>query len=528
MKILNKAFHILLALALMLILTVPAFAVSDYIITVSNTPSTTGVWINNQTYSSYRIFNVTYNTEGTAYSYTVGSDCLNVSYDPDGSGNTYGSLSGSDVINWLSSSASTDDVRSFADYVYTTYINKTPAPNAAGTATATSETAAIDVGTPGYYLVYGTGSNGNATVTASVSLTTTDPTAVVEPKLSAPTLTKQIQHNEKENAADNGWGNVADNQIGDTVNYRTITTVPDTNNYDTYTYVIHDTMDDGLTFNNNVSIAVSSDTDPSNNNALSTNYYTVDASPTDGHTFDVTVNILAAISAGALNSGDTLTTSYTATLNRNAKVYSDGYNENTAYLTYSNNPYDEETGESPHVTVYDWTFTMGVNKVDGQGNSLTGAEFILNKDSSSTSEPIVLIYNDVDQSYTVAPAGSEGTTNIISAGSIIIKGLDDATTYYLHETQAPAGYNVLPGPVSFTISADYETAGNTLGSGSPSVVVGTNPSSATLSTNVENLTGNELPTTGGMGTRMLYAIGGTLTTGAGIVLVTRKRVKNEK
>lgn len=57
-------------------------------------------------------------------------------------------------------------------------------------------------------------------------------------------MDKQIKHNETSN-----WGVVGDNQIGDTVEFRTITTVPDTEGYTTYNYVIHDTMSIGLTSN---------------------------------------------------------------------------------------------------------------------------------------------------------------------------------------------------------------------------------------------------------------------------------------
>ena len=62
------------------------------------------------------------------------------------------------------------------------------------------------------------------------------------PKGDKPTLNKQIKHNE------NGeWGVVGDNQIGDTVEFRTITKVPNTSGYTKYDYIIHDTMSAGLT-----------------------------------------------------------------------------------------------------------------------------------------------------------------------------------------------------------------------------------------------------------------------------------------
>lgn len=434
-------------------------------------------------------------------------------------------MSGSDLITWLSSQASnSSNLQDFADYVYTHYINVSPAPSASGSAVASDEKATINLNTagPGYYLVYGTGDNGTTKVVASVSLTTTDPTADVEPKLSVPTLTKEIQHNELATPPSNGWGNVGDNQIGDTVNYRTFTSVPDTNNYTSYTYEIHDTMSDGLTFNSDSLVVY---TDANKSNTLAASNYTVSS---NAHSFTITfTNIISTISTNSLTSADKFYVYYDATLNENAKVYTEGHNDNTAYLVYSNNPYDGGTGESPHVTVYDWTFTMGVNKTDKDSKPLLGAEFILNTDEDSTGSPIALI-NNGNSTYTVVPSGTDGAVTTISAGNITIKGLDDSITYYLHETKAPVGYNLLTAPVSFVITAGYETAGNTLLSGSTTVTVGSNPASATLSTNVMNYTGNQLPSTGGMGTTAFYAVGGTLAAGAGIMLIARKRVKNEK
>ena len=45
---------------------------------------------------------------------------------------------------------------------------------------------------------------------------------------------------------------------------------------------------------------------------------------------------------------------------------------------------------------------------------------------------------------------------------------------------------------------------------------------------VENNKGTELPSTGGMGTILFYTVGGIMVVGAGVVLVTKKRSKNEQ
>lgn len=527
MKPLRRAFNLLLAVALMLALTIPAFAATgsptdtDCSITIQN--DNTNVSINGKTYDAYKIFSLSYNTgvDPKLYAYSVDDTCLSV---------TYNGKTGSALIESLTP----DNVRDFADYVYNTYIKDQTifSPIKTTSDPASGEVATINGLTPGYYLVYGTakGADGTTDVVASVSLTTADPTATVKPKLSVPTLDKQIQHNELATEPDKGWGNVGDNQIGDTVNYRTITSVPDTNNYTSYTYVIHDTMTSGLTFNpDSVVVRIGE-----NGTQLTkgTNYTvgTVGDGAADGDTFTVTFNdIKTIISSNNLTTSDHFYVTYDATLNKDAILYDAGHNDNTAYLEYSNNPYDNTGhGKTPPVTVYDWTFTMGVNKTDGK-NTLSGAEFVLSKSETLTKDgsgnitnAIALIYNDSDKSYTIAPAGTTGTTTI-SAGSITIKGLDDSITYYLHETKAPDGYNLLTKPVEIKISASYNTPGSDL---SDLLLNGAKVDK--LSTEVVNKTGSQLPGTGGMGTTAFYAVGGTLAAGAGIMLIARKRVKNEK
>lgn len=342
------------------------------------------------------------------------------------------------------------------------------------------------------------------------------------PKGDKPTLDKEIKHNES-----GEWGVVGDNQVGDTVEFRTITTVPDTSGYTSYDYVINDTMSDGLTSNvkgdADVTIKVNDKT------TLDSSYYTVTA---NGNTFSITVDILKAVEDGVLKKGDKLYSYYTATLNKDALVYDQGKQSNTANLEYSNNPNDTTNkGKTPDKTVYDWTFKMGVNKVNKDGESLNGAEFVLSKNGKLTEEQIEnntelikLIKND-DGTYTVAPEDYDGdTTYTITAGNVTIKGLDDATDYYLYETKAPEKYNKLTDPVHFKISATYNEAGDK--TTSVTVKVGDNDESTTLQTDVVNESGSTLPSTGGIGTTIFYVIGGILMVGAAVLLITKRRAEN--
>ena len=96
------------------------------------------------------------------------------------------------------------------------------------------------------------------------------------------------------------------------------------------------------------------------------------------------------------------------------------------------------------------------------------------------------------------------TTTVIVAGSATINGLNDEQ-YTLVEDKAPTGYNKLDEGKTIT------------------------PSEATSATGVdiqiENNKGTTLPSTGGTGMTIFYIIGAALVIGAGVVLVTRRRMK---
>ena len=102
-------------------------------------------------------------------------------------------------------------------------------------------------------------------------------------------------------------------------------------------------------------------------------------------------------------------------------------------------------------------------------------------------------------------------------GKFAVSGLD-ADTYYLEETEAPAGYNKLKDPVEFVITA---TVDGTTNVGTATVSYGTD---STGTVKVENKTGAELPSTGGIGTTIFYVLGSILVLGAGVVLVVKKRM----
>lgn len=60
----------------------------------------------------------------------------------------------------------------------------------------------------------------------------------------------------------------------------------------------------------------------------------------------------------------------------------------------------------------------------------------------------------------------------------------------------------------------------------PTVTIGNGEPSTTLSTDVVNQSGAELPSTGGMGTTLFYVLGGVLVLAAVVLLITKKRMSD--
>ena len=515
MKAMKKLASLLLALVMALALAVPAFAAGEtYSITIANAAA-------GHTYEAYQIF------AGDLSTNADGKKVLSNIVWGNGVSDAGKTVLG-DAVAKAESIKTEADAKAFAKEV-AQYLTK-----------ATESTAQTDGKyvisnlAAGYYLVKDQDNSlkdQDDFYTAYIMKVVDNVDAA--PKGDKPTLDKEIKHNDGET-----WGVVGDNQIGDTVNFRTVSTVPDTSNYISYTYIIHDTMSDGLT--SNVKSAADVTIKVKDTDVLSTDYYTVSA--TD-NTFTVTIDIIKAVADGKMVKGDELYTYYTGVLNSSAAVKS-ANNTNEAKLEYSNNPNNsEDTATTPPSKVYDWTFQMEIKKVDKDGNALTGAKFVLSKKGDlnvadlkcgedgvpTVTTDLIGLVKDEDGVYRVAMTGESDVVYVIEAGAVTIKGLDDATDYYLYETKAPVGYNQLKAPVKFTITAAYNEDSSELADGSPTVKVDNGDASTNLSANIVNKAGSTLPSTGGIGTTIFYVVGSVLVIGAAVVLITRKRMgKSDK
>ena len=132
---------------------------------------------------------------------------------------------------------------------------------------------------------------------------------------------------------------------------------------------------------------------------------------------------------------------------------------------------------------------------------------------------------------------AEGLTNQITtpdSGVIVVKGVKTGS-YTITEVTAPAGYNKLTAPVTVEAVKTGETSthttvyldkdGNKVNESAKvfEVKVDIDTIAATAVV-VVNKAGTELPSTGGMGTTVFYVLGAVLVVGAGVLLVTKKRM----
>ncbi len=136
-----------------------------------------------------------------------------------------------------------------------------------------------------------------------------------------------------------------------------------------------------------------------------------------------------------------------------------------------------------------------------------------------------------ETSYVDAVVSIELTTD--EYGKISFKDLG-AGTYTLTETVTPEGFNTLE-PITITIGfkgPDEVSTGDekcewTMTAEGLDITQNEDSSGNKLgifSTNIVNKSGSLLPSTGGIGTTIFYVVGGILVIGAGILLVTKKRM----
>ena len=360
----------------------------------------------------------------------------------------------------------------------------------AAAAGATTSTVAFSDLPLGYYLV-------DSSAGALCSLNTTATEATIQEKNGVPSVEKKVQED-----STNEWGESNTVDIGQTVNFQTtITAQPGAQNY-----VLHDKMDEGLTFTDD-SVAVKFKTSETERELTENTEYTLTTSRlTDGCTFEIAFN---QAFCNTLAENDKIIVTYSATLNEKAVIAGEG-NKNTTKLTYG------DSSETTSSTTTTKTFELPVLKYTMKNNTetpLAGATFTLSKKNDGTE--LIKLVSGENNTYRVATTSETGTVTAVTttaSGEFTIQGLD-ADTYYLTETKQPDGYNKLSAPITVVIDEN----GNITVNGQKSSVT---------EVKVLNNTGTILPTTGGNGTSLIYFLGAVLALVSGVVLITKQRMKN--
>ena len=470
-KTFKKLFAALLAAALVLAMAVPAFAVTNATkgsITIDGT-------VSGETYTIYRMFKLdSYNAESNTYSYTVESDWEG--FFKTGAGGNYITLDGQNHPTWTAADENdSTTVAAFAKAALAWAADK----KISGTKeTATGDTVTFsDLGL-GYYLV-------DSSLGALCGLNTTTPNVTIEEKNGQPTIEKKVKSHY------DGWAEENTAKIGDTVEFKIVVHVE----AGAQSYKVADTMSEGLSFNSG-SLKVTYKDTP----ATANSDYTLEPGK-NGTTFTLTFKD----SYVADKVGEAIVVTYNATLNEKAVVTG---NKNKATLGYGTN----KTVESETTT---YTYEFDLVKVDGATKKLlNGAEFKL-YDAENGGSVIKVV--PVAGGYRVANGDETGAVDTIKVnGKVHISGLDK-TTYWLEETKAPDGYNMLTErkPVSLTNGSNNTT------------LTSSTWSEADHGVAVENNAGTVLPSTGGMGTTLFYVIGGGLMVAAVVLLVTKKRMEHK-
>lgn len=494
MKKAKKILGLLLAMVMMMSVAITAMAEDEtYSISINN--STEG-----HTYEAYQIF--------TGDLSTNEADAKVLSNIVWGSGvSEAGKTALGDAAAKAETLKTEADAKAFAKEV-APYLT-----TAAGSAsTVTDGNYVISGLAAGYYLVKdqdGSLTGDNDSYTEYIIKVVSDTTAT--PKSDKPKVEKKVKDTNDSTGVTSDWQDSADYDIGDSVPFQLKATLANNvSSYTTYKVVFHDTLSKGLTYKDDAKIYI---------DGKETNGFTVTSTVNADGTTTLTVSCDDVKALGAGNSS-VITVEYTATLNNNAVLGSSG-NPNEVYLEYSNNPNksgagNNETGNTPEDVVIVFTYKTIINKVDGEGQPLTGAEFTLEKYNNETGiwEAIAVVKSD------------NGTTFTFS-------GLDDGK-YRLTETTTPAGYNTIA-PIEFTITAEHEVLSDnpalTSLSGNATddkITFGSDVTEGSLSANVVNKAGSTLPETGGMGTTIFYVLGAILVLGAAIMLIAKKRMSSEK
>ena len=412
-----------------------------------------------------------------------------------------------------------------------------------------NKTTPLDV-VPGYYMIVDTTATLEDGDAKSLNIVAVFNDIEITPKKGTVESEKHVDDQNDSDSTDHSeLKDSADYDIGDSIPYTLTMKLPaDYANYKQYKVVFTDDMSAGLTFNNDAKIYYGA-TDTTGTAISFTSGGT--SAYTNGTVYTYTIANLKAADATAaqkaLKAGDVIKITYTATLNSSAVIGSAG-NPNKYKVDFSSNPNQDasgtpDTNDTPWDVNIVFTYKTVFNKVDADQNPLTGADFTLykfveNENGSDT-------YNGKKGTWTDVTTLGSGTNKPSKTKEAYTKGEGadaktaadakftfsgiDAGVYKLVESTTPPTYNTIEDQI-FTITATHQLEADNpqltelTGTDGAEFTMTSSLPDGSLTTDIKNQQGAELPSTGGIGTTMFYIVGAILVMGAGVMLVTRRRM----
>ncbi|MBR6530430.1 MAG: hypothetical protein IKT43_03345, partial [Clostridia bacterium] len=276
--------------------------------------------------------------------------------------------------------------------------------------------------------------------------------------------------------------------------------------FDVYSFTLHDVLPEGLTYAGNLQVF----TNGYFGQAIDPSYYTVTVKPVEeGEGTQVLIHFDDLSAVEYFWEPDSYDNQYPPVLSSINVVFEARVNgngpasllTNRVWATYPNDPNhpEEEDGKTPEADASVRLYAVTIEKVDAEtGATLGGASFNFYKLNADGSKNYLAEYSPStsgEESLISWLGANENAVTFTTSeqGGFIIMGLA-AGTYYLEEINAPTGYNKLTAPVEIKLGEDENAP-------------------AHITVTVENEKGLTLPSTGGMGTTLLYALGAVLLLG---------------
>lgn len=556
----KKCLTLLLALALLFTMAVPAAAATPYDKTITFTNVAQG-----DTVKAYKL--VGYNADYTEYAYHADFKGFIDTHIPTAS-------STEDKLKNLSST----EMAAFLAW----YVNACQIPGAIGghalpaaSATATADTSNQAKLTlePGYYVVLGSTTatndrtyqltsvfvqvkNGVAKVIAGNGKTEITDGEVQLKHTTGPNISMFVKDNSGTAAP---WKGAAAGQVGEVLDFYIHLELPDYNNENVWMTQLSlaDAMH-GLEYVNGSAKLTTTALDGEagaveKTTGLTSTPGAYDADGNQTVTFDVDYHEIKTIGAPV-----------SAYIHFKAKVMPEAAAkgetataETKLTYTFSLEPTTSRTTSPVGVKVHTYAFSLAKTSDEADGATgfkpLTNAGFTLYSDAEMTTANAVSMIKETvggETYYRPALAGETGVTDLLAdmgtdQNTLLVRGLD-AATYYLKETKVPSGYYAPKGGFAVQLTGEREAVSETLTGklAAASSFTAINATDSALITGTASVNGTEmnrldaslknsstpvLPTTGGVGT-VMFTVVGLLCMGAALwfFLFARRRRKDEQ